>query len=72
MWGRGLRDSSRGAWAKQRLIASWIWSADHVQGALEMLAERSAQPSLSWNGGYKAIEMHVPASGLSRSGRSPA
>jgi hypothetical protein len=35
--GRGLRDSRRGAWARQRLIASWLWSAEHVRGALECL-----------------------------------
>ena len=36
-------------------------------GALEVLAERSAQPSLSWRGGYKASEMRVPTFGLSKS-----
>ena len=36
--GRGLGSGS---------IASWLWSADRVWGALEVLAERSAQPTLS-------------------------
>ena len=28
--------------ARQRLIASWLWSAERVRGALEVLGERSA------------------------------
>jgi hypothetical protein len=55
--GRGLGSGS---------IASWLWSAVRVRSALEVLAERSAQPSLSWRGGYKASEMRVPAFGLSK------
>jgi len=39
---------------------------ERVRSALEVLAERSAQPSLSWRGGYKASEMRVPAFGLSK------
>ena len=62
--GRGLRDSSRGAWARQRLNCELALEAERVRGALEVLAERSAQPSLSWRGGYKANEMRVLAFGL--------
>jgi len=64
VWGRGLQDISEGAWARQRLTASWLWSAECVWGALEILTERIAQPSLRWRGGYKASEMRVPAFGL--------
>jgi len=67
--GGGLRDSSGGAWARKRLIASWLWSAERVRGASEVLGERSASRALvggevSWRGGYKASEMRVPAFGL--------
>jgi hypothetical protein len=50
----------------QRLIASWLWSVERVWGALEVLVERSAQPSLSWRESYKASETRVPACGLSK------
>jgi hypothetical protein len=64
--GRGLRDSSGGAWARQRLIVSWLWSAERVRGALKVLAERSAQLSLSRRGSYKASGMRVPALSFER------
>ena len=48
------------------LIASWLWSAECVQGAVKVLVERSAQPSLSWMGSYNASEMRAPALNLSK------
>ena len=62
--GGGCRTAAEGRGLGSGSIASWLWSAERVRGALEVLAERSAQPSLSWRGGYKASEMHVPAFGL--------
>jgi hypothetical protein len=44
-WGRGLRDSSGGAWTRHWLIASWLWSAKRMWGALEVLV-RSASHSM--------------------------
>jgi hypothetical protein len=64
--GGGCRTAAEGRGLGSGSIASWLWSAERVRGALEVLAERSAQPSLSWRGGYKASEMHVPAFGLSK------
>ena len=62
--GRGLWDSSGGAWARQRLTLQAGSGARSVFGALEVLTKRSAQPSLSWRGGYKASDLHVPAFGF--------
>ena len=62
--GGGFEAAAEGRGLGSGSIASWLWSAERVRGALEVLAERSAQPSLSWRGGYKASEMHVPAFGL--------
>ena len=64
--GGGCRTAAEGRGLGSGSIASWLWSAERVWGALEVLAERSTQPSLSWRGGYKASEMHVPAFGLSK------
>jgi hypothetical protein len=60
--GRGLGSGSHCELALERGACS---------GALEVLAERSAQPSLSWRGGYKASEMRVPAFVLLK-GAAPA
>ena len=62
--GGGCRTAAEGRGLGSGSIASWLWSAERVRGALEVLAERSAQSSLSWRGGYKASEMRVPAFGL--------
>jgi hypothetical protein len=64
--GGGCRTAAEGRGLGSGSNASWLWSAERVRGALEVLAERSAQQSLSWRGGYKASEMRVPAFGLSK------
>jgi uncharacterized membrane protein YgcG len=47
--GGGCGTAAEGRGLGSGSIASWLWSA---------------QPSLSWRGGYKASEMRVPAFGL--------
>ena len=44
--GGGFEAAAEGRGLGSGSIASWLWSADRVWGALEVLAERSAQPSL--------------------------